>query len=164
MTSSLASNSVLGWVILNLSIQGCLSPSFLRPEVMLPLLVLGIVGKLALKSKVVPPLLGKFISISIILSCSNTSMEASPPLIPGFFLYQEHWGPLGRRVTSTIPQLPEFFWRAPCCTTWIWLHCCQQWSDRASDDDVVKVWFEHLGCCRTGMEEAAGNYWCDYWC
>ena len=164
MVSSLASSSVLGWVIPILSTLDCLSLSFPRMGAILLLLRLGIVGKLVLKLKAAPPLLGEYTSISIVLPCPDNSMKASPSLIRGFLLYQEHWWPLGRWIASTVPQLPEIIRRTPCCTTWIWLCCYQQWSNYASDDDVVKVRFEHLGCCRTGMEEAARDYWCDCRC
>jgi len=59
-------------------------------RVILLLLRLGIVGKLVLKYKAVLLLLGEC-TVSIVLSCPDNSIKASPSLIPGFLLYQEHW-------------------------------------------------------------------------
>ena len=106
----------------------CLSLGFLRMRAILLLLRLGIVGKPLFKLKAVLPLLGKYTSISIVLPCPDNSMKASPSLIRGFLLYQEHWWPLGRWITSIIPQLSKIIRRTSCCTTWIWLcwrWCCQ---------------------------------------
>ena len=52
---------------------------------------LGIVGKPVLRSKAAPLLLGEYTSLSIVLPCPDSSMKASPSLISGFVLYQEHW-------------------------------------------------------------------------